>query len=158
MQELHSDSWKRQGSSVIFHHATLNSFIASQVSLKQALSWAQDTPSDPPLDSRTILITGLESILEILEPQESEDFLLKKVQPLLRQLQRTWTSFGIILGFNSSPQTFKVGVQDETVYFVRNSKETVNLSNGLWDGSAPSNMYKIYNEGAHIGYHVARIS
>jgi hypothetical protein len=158
MRELNNDSWKLRGSSVIFHHPILNSLIASQVSLRQALSWFENLPSEPPVKSRTMLIMGLETILETLEPPDAEDFLLKRIQPLLRHLQNRWDSIGILLGFNSSPQTFKISVHDESLLFSRRDKNSINLSNGLWDGSAPSNMLQIQENGVTIGYHVSRIS
>ena len=158
MNELNNDSWKRRGSSVIFHHPTLLSFITSQVSLRQALSWAVNLPPEPPVDSRTILIIGLETMLETFEPTEAEDFLLKKIQPLLRLLQNRWDSMGILLGFKSSPQAFKISVHDESLSFVRRDRGIINLSNSLWDGSAPSNMMQILENEVTLGYHVSRIS
>ena len=158
MRELNNDSWKRRGSSVIFHHPTLNSVITSQVSLRQALSWLTNLPPEPPVDSKTILITGLETILELLEPTEAEDFLLKRIQPLLRHLQNRWDSIGILLGFNNSSKAFDISIHDESLNFLRRDRTSINLSNGLWDGSAPSNMLEILENGEQIGYHVSRIS
>ena len=158
MRELSNDSWKRRGSSVIFHHPTLNSLIDYQISLRQALSWLTNLPDEPPVKSKTILIIGLETMLEVLEPPEAEDFLLKQIQPLLRHLQSRWDSMGILLGFNSNPQTFKISIHDESLNFHRRDQGKINLSNGLWDGSAPSNMLQILENEVTIGYHVSRIS
>ena len=158
MKELHNDSWKRRGSSVIFNQQTLLPFISSQVSLRQALSWCNNLPSSPPFDSKTILIIGLETILETSEPKEAENFLLKRVQPLLRHLQNRWDSIGIVLGFNCSPKSFEISIHDESLNYLRGGKIPINISNGLWDGSAPSNMMQIYDNEVLIGYHVSRIS
>ena len=97
-------------------------------------------------------------MLETFNPTEAEEFLLKKMQPLLRHLQHRWDSIGILIGFNSSPQTFKISIHDESLNFVRRDQSTINLSNGLWDGSAPSSMMKIFDNEVLIGYHVPRIS
>jgi hypothetical protein len=158
MMELCYESWKYRGSSVIFNHPALNSFIGSQVSLRQALSWYTELPDEPPIQSKTILVTGLEAVMETLEPTEAEDFLLKRMQPLLRHLQVRWDSIGILLGFNSSPQAFSIAIHDESLNFVRRDKKSINLSNGLWDGSAPSSMMQIMDNEVKIGYHVSRIS
>jgi len=158
MRELNNDSWKRRGSSVIFHHPTLNSSITSQVSLRHALSWLNNLPPEPPVNSKTILIIGLETMLEILEPPEAEDFLLKRIQPLLRHLQNRWDSIGILLGFTNSSKAFDISIHDESLNFLRRDRKNINLSNGLWDGSAPSNMLEILENGEQIGYHVSRIS
>jgi len=158
MKELTNDSWKRRGSSVIFHHPTINLFINSQVSLRHALSWLTNLPSEPPVNSKTILIMGLETMLEILEPTEAEDFLLKRIQPLLRHLQNRWDSMGILFGFSGSPKTFDISIHDESLNFLRRDRKSINLSNGLWDGSAPSSMMEILINEERIGYHVSRIS
>jgi len=159
MKELHNDSWKRRGSSVIFNQQTLLTFISSQVSLRQALLWEENLPPEPPFDSKSILIMGLETILETsADPKNAEDFLLKRVQPLLRHLQNRWDSIGIILGFNCTHKTFEISVHDESLNYLRGGKTPINISNGLWDGSAPSNMMQIYEDEVLIGYHVSRIS
>jgi len=158
MKELHNDSWKHRGSSVIFNQQTLLPFISSQVSLREALSWSKNLPSASPFNSKTILIIGLETILETSEPKDAENFLLKRVQPLLRHLQSHWDSIGIVLGFNCGPKSFEISVHDESLNYLRGGKTLINISNGLWDGSAPSNMMQIYDNVDLIGYHVSRIS
>jgi hypothetical protein len=164
MEKLAADTWRYRGSSVIFHHATLNSLIASQVSLRQALSWYNSLPDNPPLSSKTILVTGLETLIETMEAPEVEDFLVFRIQPLLRLIQNRWTDIGLVLAFTNPPQAFGLTVQEESLLFYRRDRVTVNLSNSLWDGSAPKNMRQIVTEGAKpqeeeiVGYHVSRIS
>jgi hypothetical protein len=166
MKQISSDNWRYQGSSVIFNNAALNGLASSQVSLRAALAWAQHIPETP--CARTILITGLETVLETLGDTEAEDFLLHRIQPLLRKIQRTWTDVGIVLGFASPTEAFELSLREENVLLRRRNGNKINLSNGLWNGSAPHNMARIMGETQSIsggvsgegliGYHVSRIA
>jgi hypothetical protein len=169
METISSNTWQYKGSSVIFNHTMLKGFIGSQVSLRQVLLWANNFPDNPPIKTgtKTILVTGLETLVETLPLNEAEDFLGSRVQPLLRRIQQRWTDIGIVFGFVNPPAAFELTVQDESLLFRRRDKSLVNLSNGLWDGSAPLNMRQVYaetlkTEPTHgqelIGYHVSRIS
>jgi hypothetical protein len=164
MNKITSDGWLYRGSSVIFNHVVLNDLIPSQISLRKALSWQNNLPDNPPFDTKTILVTGLETVLETLDVTDADDFLLKRIQLLLRHIQRNWTDIGIVLGFANPPQAFELTAQEEYVLFRRREEKKVNLSNGLWDGSAPQNMLQIMSDfqGSSgevlIGYHVSRIS
>jgi hypothetical protein len=164
MNKITSDGWLYRGSSVIFNHAVLNSLVSSQVSLRKALSWHNNLPDNPPFHTKTILVTGLEAVLETIDVTDADDFLVKRIQPLLRYIQRNWTDIGIVLGFANPPGAFELTAQEEYVLFRRREGKKVNLSNGLWDGSAPQNMLQIMSEpqgssgGDLIGYHVSRIS
>jgi hypothetical protein len=165
MRQISSDSWRYQGSSVIFNNVVLNNLVSVQVSLRTALSWSQNIPENP--CAKTILITGLETALETLDITEAEHFLSHRIQPLLRKIQRTWTNAGIVLGFATPVEAFELSPREESVLLRRFDKNKINISNSLWDGSAPNNMVQIMDETQNIGgvsgtkligYHVSRIS
>jgi hypothetical protein len=165
MRQISSENWRYQGSSVIFNNSILNDLASTQVSLRTALSWRQYIPEVP--HTRTILIIGLETVLETLDDAEAEDFLLRRIQPLLRKIQRTWTNAGIILGFANPAEAFELSPREESLLLRRRNGNKINISNGLWDGSAPHNMVQIMGETQNtggvsgeglIGYHVSRIS
>jgi hypothetical protein len=166
MDSIATTVWQRKGSSLIFDRKSLGPFISkgAVVSLRQALSWPSDLPIVPPVPERTILISGLETIIETMEPQEAEDFLCRRIRPLLIQLQSRWTDFGVVFGFTSHPKGFKETTLEEEVLFGRRDRKQVRLSDGLWDGSAAVNMKRVVREGDRpgeeviIGYYVARIS
>jgi hypothetical protein len=163
---ISNNVWQRRGSCIIFDQKSLGSFIAdgAVISLRQALSWSQELPANPPVPDRTILISGLETIVETMEPQEAEDFLIRRIRPLLIHLQNRWTDYGVVFGFTSHPKTFEETSLDEEVLFRRRDRKPVRLSEGLWDGSATVNMKRIVREGDQpgeeviVGYYVARIS
>jgi len=166
MDEISNDIWQRRGSSVIFDQKSLAPFITdgAVISLRQALSWTKCLPAKPPVPGRTILISGLETIIETQEPRETEVFLTHRIRPLLSHLQDQWTECGVVLGFTSHPKTFEETSLEEEVLFRRRDRKKVRLSDGLWDGSATVNMKRIVREGDQrgeevtIGYYVARIS
>jgi hypothetical protein len=168
MEKISSDIWLYRGSTVLFNHAYLGNLLNKgipQISLRQALSWHKALPDKPPDFARTVLITGLETIMETTKDSESaDDFLSHRVQPLLRLIQRHWTDTGIVLTFTNPAAAFEVTLQDEFLLFHRRDRVTINLSNGLWDGSAPTNMRQIVTGDTPnkkeeiVGYYVSRIS
>ncbi len=166
MDTITNTVWQRKGSSVIFDQKSLGPFISNGavISLRQALSWAKGLPSVPPAPGRTILISGLETVIETMEPQAAEDFLCHRIRPLLIYLQNSWTDYGIVFGFTSHPKTFEETSLEEEVLFRRRDSKQVRLSEGLWDGSATVNMKRVLREGDRpgdeviVGYYVARIS
>ena len=166
MDTITNTVWQRKGFSVIFDQKSLGSFISdgAVISLRQALSWAKGLPGVSPVPGQTILISGLETVIEIMKPQEAEDFLCRRIRPLLIHLQNRWTDCGVIFGFTSHPKTFEETSFEEEVLFRRRDRMQVRLSEGLWDGSATVNMKRVVREGDHpeqeviIGYYVARIS
>ena len=70
----------------------------------------------------------------------------------------------MVFGFSAHPKAFEETTHDEAVRFRRRDRQEVQLSEGLWDGSATMNMRCVIREGDKpgeeiiVGYYVARIS
>jgi hypothetical protein len=168
MDKISSDAWRYRGSTVLFHHSYLGDLLQNSVpqfSLRQALSCFKGLPDEPPASAKTIIITGIETVMETAkESAAAEDFLLHHIQPLLRLIQNRWTNTGIVLAFTNPAAAFELTLKDEYLLFHRRDRLTVNLSNGLWDGSAPGNMRQIVTTNNRnqkeeiVGYYVSRIS
>ncbi|MBC7342270.1 MAG: hypothetical protein H5U02_07440 [Clostridia bacterium] len=166
MREMSSSAWLRRGSSVVFDKYILGRLIeaASLVSLRQALGWLKAWPVEPPDGRNTLLVSGLETVLEVLDPADAEAFLRKRVKPLILEFQYRWEQCGLVFGFVAPERSFEVTVADEEVLFVRRDGERVHLSFALWDGSATLDVTRLVREEAQtgkritVGYHVARIS
>ncbi len=166
MDTITNTVWQRKGSCVIFDQKSLGPFIAGSavISLRQALYWAKELPAVPPVPNRTIVISGLETVIETMEPQKAEDFLCGRIRPLLIYIQNHWTDCGVVFGFTSHSNTFVETSLEEEVLFRRRDRKQVRLSEGLWDGSATVNMKRVVREGdlpgseVVVGYYVARIS
>ena len=96
MKELSADSWKRQGSSVIWDKAVLQSLLttASLVSLRQFLSWRDGWPAQLPRPGRTIIVGGLQTCLETMPKAEGEAFLLSRVRAVIQWRQSKMEQVG----------------------------------------------------------------
>jgi hypothetical protein len=166
METISNTVWQRKGFCIIFDQKSLGPFIAdgSVISLRQMLSWTRGLPTNPPVTGKTILISGLETIIEIMDEQAAEDFLLHRIRPVLIGLQNCWSNCGIVFGFSTNINAFKETPLEEEVLFQRRDQNKIHLSEGLWDGSATINMKRIVREGDKpgseivVGYYVARIS
>jgi len=164
MKELSADSWKRQGSSIIWDKASLQALLptASLVSLRQFLSWQDAWPARLPRSSRTVLVAGLQTCMEALSPQQGEAFLLNRVQALIRRQQGKLEQFGIIFGFpTASPRAFEVTQREEDISYKRAAQSLVPLSAPLWGrGTSAEIQILLRNSQSrdHIGFHVRRIS
>jgi hypothetical protein len=166
MESISSSVWQRKGSSVVFDKQSLGGLISAGavISPREALGWLKGIPENPPVTGRTILVSGLETVLEVMDTQDAEDFLTRRVRPLLITLQSRWTDYGVVFGFSSNAKAFEETSFDEEVLFRRRDRKRVHLSKGLWDGSTALNMKRVVREGekageeAIVGYYVARIS
>ena len=164
MREQSSTSWKRRGSSVVFDREALAPLIGGEawmVPLRQALAWREKLPVAPPAVS-TILITGLEAVLEGLSVSEAEAFLEQRIGPLLEKIQHHWNNCGIVFGFAASDSSLRVTGADEQIVFNAGGGKKVCLSQPLWNGSATLNLSRLFEmrDGKQVtlGYHVMRIS
>jgi hypothetical protein len=166
MDTISTTVWQRKGSSVVFDQKSLGEFIAQDavISLRDALAWMKGFPPAPPVPGRTIVISGLETMIETLPPAEAEAFLAQRIRPLLIEIQSRWTDRGVVFGFTSHEKAFEETSLEEEVLFVRRDRRKVRLSEGLWDGSATVNMKRVMRESGEtgkevlVGYYVARIS
>jgi hypothetical protein len=164
MKELSADSWKRQGSSVIWDRDTLQSLlpVASLVSLRQFLSWQDAWPAQLPRNSRTILVGGIQTCLELLSPAEGEAFLLQRVQALIRRQQSKMEQVGVIFAFhNATHRAFDVTQREEEISYKRAGQPLMPLSVPLWGRGSSADIHTVIRSGQPrepIGYHVRRIS
>ena len=164
MKELSADSWKRQGSSVIWDKDTLQSLlpVASLVSLRTFLTWHDAWPAQLPRNSRTILVGGLQTCLELLSPADGEAFLSNRVQALISRQQARMDQFGIVFAFhNASHRTFEVTQRDEEVSYKRAGQSLMPLSVPLWGRGSSTGILLVLRSGQPreaIGHHVRRIS
>ena len=169
MNTLSTTSWKRGGSSILFDPTEIQNLLKlnSMVSLREFLSWRDNLPDNPPIpdSSRTVLVCGLETVMETLSPTDAQDFLQRKIRPVIKTIQDVWTETGIVFGFTQGPRSFKEkpGSREE-VLFLRSDNQEIRISEGLWDGTAELNMMQIISSFISesqryvVGYYVKRIS
>lgn len=169
MNTLSTTSWMRSGSSILFDPTEIQNLLKlnSMVSLREFLSWRDNLPDNPPIpdSSRTVLVCGLETVMETLPPAEAQIFLQRKIRPVIKTIQDVWTETGIVFGFTQGPRSFKEkpGSKEE-VLFLRSDNQEIRISEGLWDGTAELNMMQIISSFISesqrfvVGYYVKRIS
>ena len=164
MREMSSTAWLRRGSSIVFDRLTLGPLIGrgALVSLREALRWMNSWPSQPPGSNPTVLVCGIETFLDVMEPFEAQDFLKNRVKPFVQEFQARWDQRGLVFGFGTHERSFELTVSDEQVLFIRRDGERVRLSYSLWDGSATMNVARLIRDeqgkSITVGYYVARIS
>ena len=111
MKILSNTSWKRQGSCILFGLTEIQELLneKSMVSLKEFLSWRNNVPDDPPIpeDADTILVCGLETVMDTLSAEDAQEFLQYQVRPVIKNIQDIWTNTGVAFGFPQGSMSFK---------------------------------------------------
>jgi hypothetical protein len=164
MRDMSSSAWLRRGSSIVFDRLTLGPLISggSLVSMREALRWMNAWPAEPPGNGQTVLVCGIETFLDVMEPAESQNFLKSRVKPFVQEFQARWDQRGLVFGFGTHERSFEVTFVDEEVLFIRRDGERVRLSYSLWDGSATMNVARLIRDeqgkSITVGYHVQFIS
>lgn len=164
MRDMSSSAWLRRGSSIVFDRFTLGPLIGggALVSMREALGWMNAWPAEPPGKSQTVLVCGVETFIDVMEPAEAEFFLKSRVKPFVQEFQSRWDQRGLVFGFGTHERSFELTASDEEVLFIRRGGERVRLSYSIWDGSATMNVARMIRadqgKSITVGYYVARIS
>jgi hypothetical protein len=157
-----SRMWLTRGSSVIFDKVMLGPLLSAGalLSLREALSWLSAWPTEPPSGSRTVLVGGLDTVLEVLSPTDASDFVRRHVRPLIAEFQNNWSECGLVFGLNTPAQRIEEHPVTEMVYFVNRDGEKICLSTELWNGSAVTDMRRLVRRdgNTHVrgGYYAPR--
>ena len=157
-----SKMWLTRGSSVIFDKVMLGPLLSAGalLSLREALSWLSAWPAEPPAGSRTVLVGGLDTVLEVLSPDDAADFVRQCIRPLISEFQNNWTECGLVFGLNTPAQRIEEHPVTEMVYFVNRDGEKICLSTELWNGSAVTDMRRLVradgNTRVRGGYYAPR--
>jgi len=130
--------------------------------MREALSWVDDWPTEPLGNGQTVLVCGMETFLDVMEPDDAQNFLKNRVKPFVQEFQSQWDQRGLIFGLGTHQKSFELTASDEEVLFIRRDGERVRLSYSLWDGSATMNVARLIRDeqgkSITVGYYVARIS
>lgn len=151
-----SKMWLTRGSSVIFDKVMLGPVLAdgSLVPLRQVLGWLSAWPSATPNGGRTVLVGGLDTVLEVLPPREAEDFMRQRIRPLISEFQNRWTECGLVFGLNAEPERLIEDPVSEMVNFKRRDDVQICLSTELWNGSAVTDMRRLVRTDRTAGQRV----
>lgn len=165
MRTLTNDAWRRQGSSIIFDAEEIQRLLDenAMVSLRTFFSWDRDIPPEAPVPGQTVLICGLETVLDTLTEKEAQEFLMRTVRQLVRKIQHEWTNTGLAFGFSQGSHVFQESnVLEDAVLFLRKDQTHVRISEWLWGGTAEQNLHRIEkdvtNQKQLVGYYVSHLS
>lgn len=160
-----ASSWKRRGSSIVWSPQLLGPLITNGniTPLREVLSWVKHgLPNVPPGDSQTILVGGLQTVLESIDtPDERYKFLRSNILRLCQECGDKWDRVGLVFGMDGPSRMFTLNEADDLVYFGKGSNRDnqIAISRGLWNGAA-TDAFKLMEEDAKTvgGYHVQRVS
>ena len=167
MEEMTSQSWKRKGSSLVWSRELLTPIILNTepTSLHTVLKWLRDGfPASPPRDDKTVLIGGMQTVLETMSNNAAAyDWLRHNILPLFRQAGHHWSSVSLVFAMDGPSRLFTHNEADDLVYYGRGTDRSKQLpiSRAIWNGAATGRgAYKLIAEETREvgGYHVQHVS
>ena len=167
MQEMTAQSWKRRGCSIVWSPELLASLITDgeAIPLRTALEWERHgLPDNPPGGSKTVLVGGLQTVLEVMPDADTGyAWLRRNVLSLCRMWSNHWAGVGLVFGMDGPGRLFQLNESDDLVYFGRGAERDTKLclTRAIWNGAATGNgVFKLMTQGAKEigGFHVVRVS
>ena len=167
MQDLDGSSWKRRGCSIVWSPVLLGPLITEgdAVPLRTVLGWFKfGFPESPPGDRSTVLVGGLQTVLNTLpDPACRYDWLRRHVLPLNRACADHWGNVGLVFCMDGPASMFTFNNADDLVYFGKGTDlaKKIPITRALWNGAATgTGVYRLTVPGTNEagGYHVQRIS
>src|SRR5262249_14409866 len=126
--------------------------------------WLRDGfPESPPGGGKTVLVGGLQTVLEVMpDAGTSYEWLRKRILPLCRLWGNHWENVGLGFGMDGPGKRFNLDEADDVVYFGRGDQDArLCLTRAIWNGAATgSGVFKLMVDGTKDigGFHVIRIS
>jgi hypothetical protein len=145
MQEMTASTWKRTGSSIIWHPALLADLVhdVEPTPLRTMVGWLKTGfPENPPGGGRTVLVGGLQTVVETMmqtqTPDVVETWLRNNALATVRLWKSHWPTVGLVFVMDGPGSLFEYNVGDELIYFGRGKDRTkkVKLSLAIWNGAA----------------------
>ena len=134
-------------------------------SLRTALGWSRHgLPESPPGGGKTVLVGGLQTVLEVMPDADSAYVWLRaNLLPLCRMWSNHWAGVGLVFVMDGPGRLFQLNESDDLVYFGRGADRDSRLclTRGIWNGAATGNgTYKLIVESTKDigGFHVVRVS
>ena len=167
MQEMTANSWKRRGCSIVWSTELLAAIITDTEAtpLRAALHWQHHgLPESPPGAGKTVLVGGLQTVLELMpDVNMAYAWLRTNILPLCRMWSNHWAGVGLVFGMDGPGKLFQLNEPDDLVYFGRASDRDgkLCLTRAIWNGAATGNgAYKLIVESTRDigGFHVVRVS
>lgn len=169
MKDMTSKAWQKLGSSIIWSPDLLGPLVlgGEAVPLRVVLGWAkQGFPESPPGGRSTVLVGGLQTVLESFPAPATETaftWLRQNIKPLVRAFQSHWGNVGLVFAMDGPDKLFNFNEADELVYFGRGNDRSaqLKLTLGMWNGAATGegSFRLLVPETNELGgYHVKHLS
>jgi hypothetical protein len=167
MQEMTAHSWKRRGCSLVWSPELLRDLITNieALPLDVVLEWQRSGfPEDTPSGAKTVLVGGLQTVLNVMPDAEtSYAWLRANILPLCRRWSNHWAGVGLVFGMDGPAKRFDLNEADDLVYFGREAdrNKRVCLTRGIWNGAATgTGVFKLMPEDSREigGFHVVKVS
>src|SRR5947209_20474388 len=114
-----SQTWQRSGCSLVWSPDLLGPLItgADAVPLRTLLGWvAHGFPEEPPEGRPTVLVGGLQTLLEVLgDPEVAHAWLRRHVLPACRSFYQRWPSTGLVFGLDGPGRLFALHDAEDLV-------------------------------------------
>ena len=145
MMEMTASTWRRTGSSIVWHPDLLADLIGDiePTPLRVLLGWLKTSfPENPPANKRTVLVGGLQTAVEtMMQTMPAEticDWLRANVLATVRAWKSHWPDVGLVFVMDGPASLFEFNEGDEIVYFGRGRDrgKKVKLSLAIWNGAA----------------------
>ena len=145
MQEMTSSTWKRSGSSMVWHPALLADLVVKiePVPLRTVIGWLRSGfPELTPNGERTVLVGGLQTAVEVMmqtrTPDQVSEWLRNNALAVVRAWKSHWPNAGLVFVMDGPESLFEFNEGDEIVYFGRGKDRSkkVKLSQAIWNGAA----------------------
>ena len=167
MQEMTASGWKRRGCSLVWSPDLLRDLITGieATPLEVVLQWQRSSfPEDTPSGAKTVLVGGLQTVLNTMPDAEtSYAWLRTNILPLCRRWTNHWPAVGLVFGMDGPAKRFEQNESDDLVYFGREPERNkkVCLTRAIWNGAATGpGAFKLTVDGAKEigGLHVVKVS
>lgn len=167
MEEMTAKNWRRTGSSIVWSRELLGPIILNTEAtpLREVLKWLEfGFPESPPGNSKTILVGGLQTVLETMPDADAAyDWLRANILPLCRRIGRHWSAVALVFAMDGPARLFTHNEADDLVYYGRGSDKSkqIALTRAIWNGAATGiGAYKLIAEEAKEvgGYYVQHVS
>lgn len=133
--EITGDIWKRMGTSIVWDAEALHQAAQDgvTVSLREALEWVDAMPPEPPDGVQTVVVTGLQHVVEVVGIAEARA-TLERVRQLVRQQSRRWPEAAIIFAVQDRMK-FRVSPPSGSVLMRLPDGSELDLGYELWGGA-----------------------
>jgi len=139
VKKRQDQAWTRRGFSLLWDATTLKGIAspAEAVDLREFLSIAKGWPEDlPSCDGDTLIVTGMEGVLDSLVGEELEAWLERDLRPAMLSFQEEYEGqAGLIMWLPSGGKRIHMDRATERYYWKPHGQERIALGQMLWGGA-----------------------